>query len=268
MRTFVIALATAAGVAVGASHSLAAGEAPLAPPQHWSFSGMFGTFERPDLQRGFQVYREVCHSCHSLDLVAFRNLEGIGFTPDQVAAIAAEFQVIDGPNDEGDMFERPGRASDHIPAPFPNEQAARAANGGALPPDLSLITKSRAGESMFNGTKFREYGADYVYALMNGYMDPPPHGQHVMEGRYYNTYFHGHQIAMPPPLSDGMVEYADGTDASLGQEARDVATFLSWAADPNVEERRRMGVKVVLFLIVLTGLLFALKKQIWSDVHH
>lgn len=238
------------------SGGVMASEGPALPKEQWSFDGLFGTFDRAQVQRGFQVYREVCHSCHGLKFIAFRNLEALGFTPDQVAAIAGEFEVQDGPNDEGDMFMRSAKASDRIPSPFPNDQAARVANNGALPPDLSLIIKARKG------------GPDYVHALLTGYLDPAPEGFHLQDGMYYNEYFPGHQIGMPPPLSDDRVEYADGTQATLDQEARDVTTFLTWASEPNLEERKRLGITVMLFLIVLTAMLYALKRQIWSKVDH
>ena len=249
-------LMAAALAAATWSGGVLASEGPELPKQSWSFDGLFGTFDRAQVQRGFQVYKEVCHSCHGLKFVAFRNLEALGFTSDQVAAIAGEFEVQDGPNDEGDMFMRAAKASDHFPSPFANDQAARVANNGALPPDLSLIVKARKG------------GADYIYALMTGFRDPPPAGFHLQDGMYFNEYFPGHQIGMPPPLSDDRVTYADGTQATLDQEARDVTTFLTWAAEPNLEARKRMGVTVMLFLIVLTAMLYALKRQIWSDVKH
>jgi ubiquinol-cytochrome c reductase cytochrome c1 subunit len=223
--------------------------------EEWSFDGLFGTFDRAQMQRGYQVYKEVCHACHGLKFIAFRNLEALGFSPDQLAAIAAEFEVQDGPNDEGDMFMRPAKAADHVPSPFANDQAARVANNGALPPDLSLIVEARKG------------GADYVYGVLTGYRDQPPEGVQIQEGMYYNEYFPGHQIAMPPPLSDDRVTYADGTQATLSQEAKDVTAFLAWAAEPNLEERKRLGISTILFVLVITGMLYALKRQIWSDVH-
>jgi ubiquinol-cytochrome c reductase cytochrome c1 subunit len=254
MRTRILAAAALASVAwAGPTH---ASEGVALPEIEWSFDGMFGTFDRAQMQRGFQVYKEVCHSCHGLQYIAFRNLETLGFSPDQVTAIAQEFEVQDGPNDEGDMFMRSARASDHVPSPFPNPQAARVANNGALPPDLSLIVDARKG------------GADYVHALMVGYRDEPPAGFTLSEGMYYNEYFPGHQIAMPPPLSDDRVTYTDGTAATLDQEAKDVAAFLAWSTEPNLEERKRLGVSTMLFLIVLTALLYALKRKIWSDVPH
>ena len=254
MKKILAAMALAA--ALWAPAAGASTEAPTPPAVDWSFNGLFGTFDRAQLQRGYQVYAEVCHTCHALQFMAFRNLQQIGFAPEQIAQLAGQFEVQDGPNDEGDMFMRPAKASDHMPSPFPNEQAARFANNGAYPPDQSLIVDARKG------------GADYIHALMIGYRDPPPEGVHLGNGMQYNEYFPGHQIAMAPPLSDGRVDYTDGTEATLDQQAKDVTAFLTWMSEPNLEERRRMGVSVMLFLIVLTGMLYALKRHIWSDVDH
>ena len=245
----------AAFVLIGSNPALAAGDAVAPPSIKWTFDGLFGSFDRAALRRGFQVYTEVCAACHSLRLVHYRNLTAIGFTEDQVKAIAAEFEVTDGPDAEGEMFDRPARPSDRVVSPFPNDNAARAANNGALPPDLSLVTKSRIG------------GPDYIYGLMIGYKDEPE-GMEMAEGMAYNMFFPGHQIAMPAPLSDEQVEYADGTEATVPQMANDVTAFLVWAAEPELEERKRMGVKVVLFLLLLTGMLFAVKRAVWSNVPH
>jgi ubiquinol-cytochrome c reductase cytochrome c1 subunit len=242
------------GVFVLGSEVRAAGDQVKPPSQKWSFTGLFGTFDRNALQRGFQVYNEVCAGCHSLRLVAYRNLMEIGFTEDQVKTIAAEKEVQDGPNDEGEMFDRPARPSDRFVSPFPNDNAARAANNGAFPPDLSLIVKAR------------KNGANYLHALMTGYKDPPA-GTTLPEGMAYNEYFPGKQISMPSPLSDDGVEYADKTKATVDQMSRDVTVFLAWAAEPELEARKAMGVKVLLFLLVLTGLLYAVKRKIWADVH-
>ena len=245
----------AAIVLIGASPALAAEEAAPPPSMKWTFDGLFGSFDRAALRRGFQVYTEVCSACHSLRLVHYRNLAAIGFTEDQVKAIAAEVEVTDGPDAEGEMFDRPGLPSDRFVSPFPNDNAARAANNGALPPDLSLVTKSRIG------------GPDYIHGLMVGYRDAPD-DMEMSEGMEYNMYFPGHQIAMTAPLSDDLVEYADGTEATVPQMAKDVTNFLVWAAEPELEERKRMGVKVVLFLLLLTGMLFAVKRAVWSNVQH
>tara|TARA_B100000700_G_C14761463_1_gene722368 strand:+ start:27 stop:794 length:768 start_codon:yes stop_codon:yes gene_type:complete len=232
----------------------AAGDFLKAPKQQWSFSGIFGTFDRGALQRGFQVYSEVCAGCHSVRLLSYRNLLEIGFTEKQVKRIAASKEVLDGPNDDGEMFQRPGRLSDKFVKPFPNEQAARAGNNGALPPDLSLITKARK-----NGT-------NYLHALLTGYK-PVPKGMKVAEGMYYNPYYPGQQIAMPPPLVDGGVEYTDKTKSTITQMSSDLTTFLAWAAEPELEARKRLGVKVLLFLLILTGLLYGIKKKVWSRLH-
>jgi ubiquinol-cytochrome c reductase cytochrome c1 subunit len=238
-----------------ASGPAAAAEEAATPIQRgWSFEGFFGTYDRSAAQRGFQVYREVCSGCHGLQYLAFRNLEALGFTEEEVQAVAAEYQVTDGPNDEGEMFERPAVPSDRFPPPYPNDAMARFVNGGALPPDLSLITKARAD------------GANYLYSLLQGYEEPPP-GVEGLEGLYYNAYFPNHWIAMPPPLFDEGVTYADGSSASIEQMAGDVSMFLSWAAEPTLEERKQTGLKVLLFLIVLTGLLYATKRKIWADAH-
>ena len=229
-------------------------EAPEPIALSWPHDGVFGTFDRAAAQRGFQVYREVCSACHGLDYVAFRNLADLGFSEEQVRALAAEYTVTDGPDDTGEMFERPAVPADPIPAPYPNPQAARAANGGALPPELSLITKARA-----NGT-------DYLFSLMVGYEEPPAEVE-APEGLYYNAYFPGHWIAMPPPLQEGLVAYADGTEATVEQMAADVTTFLTWAGEPTLEARKQSGLKVMLFLIVLTGLCYATMRKVWAGAH-
>lgn len=233
---------------------LAAEDTAEIPEFEWEFDGVFGHFDPAALQRGFQVYREVCSGCHSLRYVAFRNLQGLGYNADEIKALAATYTVTDGPNDEGDMFDREGRPSDRFPSPFPNVQAAAAANNGAAPPDLSLIAKARAG------------GADYLRALLLGYEEPPADFE-LLDGQYYNIYFPGHRIAMPPPLSEGVVEYRGETPATVEQMAADVTHFLMWAAEPSLEARKETGLKVILFLIVFTALLYAVKRKIWSDLH-
>ena len=248
------ALALAGLLAFASGPALAAaGAKPEA--RDWSFHGMFGTYDRGALQRGFQIYREVCAACHSMSLVAYRNLTGIGLSEDQIKAVAAEYEVTDGPNEEGEMYSRPAKPSDRFVAPFANDNAARASNNGALPPDLSLMAKARKG------------GPDYLYALLTGYKEESPEGVTLMEGMQYNVYFTGNQIAMAPPLADDAVEYQDGTKPTLAQLAQDVTTFLNWAAEPELEERKRMGIKVLLFLIVLTAMMYALKRQVWRDQH-
>lgn len=229
-------------------------ETPHPPHQQWSFEGVFGTYDRAAAQRGFQVYKEVCAACHPVKHLFYRDLEELGYSEDQIKGAAAQAQVTDGPNDQGEMFQRAGRPSDRFAAPFANDQAARAANNGALPPDLSLITKAREG------------GPDYVYAILTGFKDAPP-GFKLNPNMYYDEYFAGHQIAMPPPLNEGQVTYADGTKATVAQMSHDTVTFLAWAAEPNLEQRHRMGVKVFLFLIVAACLFYAAKRKIWAAIH-
>jgi ubiquinol-cytochrome c reductase cytochrome c1 subunit len=254
LRALAVAAGLLAGAGLGASQAQAAGEAIKLPEVRFSFNGIFGHFDRASAQRGFQVYKEVCANCHAMHLLSYRNLRELGLSDAEVRAIAATVQVQDGPNDEGQMFERAGRPSDRFRSPFSNEKAARAANNGAYPPDLSVIAKAREG------------GAAYLYALLTGYEDPPA-GTTLMEGMHYNKYFAGHQIAMAAPLSEGQVDYHDGTKASVEQMTRDVAQFLAWAAEPEMEQRKAMGVKIVLFLTVLGGLAYAVKRKVWADVH-
>jgi len=256
MPTLRHALIGAALVVLAAGSSGArAQEAPTPPRQQWSFEGFLGTYDQAALQRGFQVYKEVCSACHALKHVAYRDLAEIGYTDDQIKGFAAQFQVTDGPNDQGQMYQRPAKPSDMFVPPFPNDQAARAANNGALPPDMSLLAKARDG------------GSDYVYAIATGFKDAPADFK-LNPNMYYNEYFAGHQIAMPPPLTaDGQVTYADGTKATIPQMAHDVTTFLAWAAEPNLDERHRMGAKVVLFLLVAIGVFYAAKRRIWARIH-
>jgi ubiquinol-cytochrome c reductase cytochrome c1 subunit len=237
-----------------AAAAFAASEEPTPPKQNWSFQGPLGTFDRAALQRGFQVYKEVCSACHAMNQLYYRNLAALGFSDAEIKAIAAEYTVTDGPNDQGEMFERPARPSDHFKAPFPNDKAAAASNNGAAPPDLSLIVKARHG------------GADHVFAVVTGY-EPPPAGMQVPAGMNYNEYFPGHMIAMPPPLSEGAVTFADGTPATVPQMAHDVTTFLSWAAEPEMETRKRIGLKVLAFLLLMAGVLYAYKRKVWAAVH-
>jgi ubiquinol-cytochrome c reductase cytochrome c1 subunit len=247
-------LLLAAALALGATGSaFAIGETPPPPKQDWSFNGVFGTFNRAELQRGFQVYQDVCSACHGLYHLSYRDLEELGFHEEEVKAIAAQKQVAD-IGEDGQPIERPARPSDKFVRPFPNEKAARAANNGAYPPDLSLITKAR------------EHGPDYVAALLTGYAEPPA-DFHLQEGMQYNKYFPGHQIAMPPPLSEGAVTFADNTPATVPQMAHDVAAFLHWAAEPNLEARHQTGVKVLLFLLVATLIFYATKRRIWAELH-
>jgi ubiquinol-cytochrome c reductase cytochrome c1 subunit len=228
---------------------------PLEKGEHksWGFLGPFGTYNKSSLQRGLQVYTEVCSSCHSLKYIAYRNLSDLGYNKEEIKAFSENFTVTDGPNDDGEMFERPGRPSDHFVSPYPNVNAAKAANGGAYPPDLSLITKARGG------------GADYLYSLLIGYKEAPDSIK-VLEGTYYNKYYNGNLIAMPQPLYDDGVVYADGTKANIEQMAADVTEFLSWAAEPEMEERKRTGIAAIAFLLIMAVLSFMAKQQIWANL--
>lgn len=233
----------------------ASGGGDVLPAQQlmWPFSGALGSVNRQSAQRGYQVYKEVCSACHGLKRVAFRNLMDIGFTEAEAKALAAEQVVMDGPNDDGEMYERPGRISDYMKGPFSNEKAARASNNGAYPPDLSLIVKARSD------------GANYLYSVLTGYQEAPAH-EEMGDGMYYNPYFSGKQIAMAPPLSEGAIEYTDGTIANTGQMARDITIFLQWAAEPEMEQRKKMGIKVLLYLVIFTIVFCLAKNRVWSRV--
>lgn len=237
-------------------------EPAVPPPVDWSFTGVFGHYDRAQLQRGFQVFKEVCSNCHSMKLVAFRNLEDLGYTDGQVKALAASYEVTDGPNDKGEMYKRPGRPADYFPSPFPNPEAAAAAYGKA-PPDMSVLAKARAWERGFPQFIFDFFtqseeaeGPTYIHALMLGYTNP--------DDPKYNIYMAGRKIAMPRPLSDGQVEYTDGSPQTVDQYAKDVAAFLMWAAEPKLEQRKAMGLRVMVFLIVFATLLYFVKKRIWA----
>ena len=222
----------------------------------WSFKGLFGKFDRAALQRGYQVYTEVCSSCHSMKYLSYRNLAEEGgpeFTIAQAKAIAASFEVTDGPNDDGEMYTRPGKLSDKFVMPYDNVKAAQAANGGAYPPDMSVLVKARGD------------GVDYIYSLLQGYEDPPV-GMSLDDGVYYNKYMYGNKIKMSNQLSDGLVEYGDGTNASVEQMAKDVTTFLMWAAEPHLESRHQMGFKAIVYLVILTILVYFSMKKIWSRI--
>ena len=222
----------------------------------WTFKGLFGKFDRGSLQRGYQVYTEVCSSCHSMKYLSYRNLAEKGgpeFTEAEAKVIAASFEVTDGPNTDGEMFVRPGKLSDKFVMPYENVAAAKAANGGAYPPDMSVLIKARSG------------GADYIYSLLLGY-DEPPIGMNLDDGVYYNKYMYGNKIKMSAPLSEGIVEYSDGTQASVEQMSKDVTTFLMWAAEPHLEARHQMGFKAIVYLIILAVLVYLSMKKIWSRV--
>ena len=221
---------------------------------NWSFKGIFGTFDRASLQRGYQVYQEVCSGCHSVQHLSYRNLSEKGgpeFSVEEAKAIAAQFEVEDGPNSDGEMFMRPGRLSDEFVRPYPNVEASTAANGGAYPPDMSVLVKARKG------------GADYIYSLLLGYEEAPA-GFEIDEGVYYNKYMSGNKIKMTAPLSDGLVEYSDGTQSTTTQMAKDVTTFLVWVAEPHLESQHRMGFKAIIYLIILFTLVYMSKQKVWS----
>lgn len=285
IRTLLAATLVAAslgGALMGAPARADDGHAPQPPRQKWSYAGVFGSFDQGQLQRGFQVYKEVCSACHSMKLVAFRNLAepgGPGYSAAQVKALAATYQVKDGPNDSGEMFERPGRPADRFPPPFPNDQAAAAANGGKAPPDFSVLAKARTYERGFPWfvldalpfTGYSEQGVDYIHALLVGYEDPPK-GTEVPDGGHYNKYYPGHIIAMPNPISEGQVSYPKGDDGkpvvpeTVDQYAKDVSAFMAWAAEPHMMARKALGLRVILFLLVLSALLYYVKKRVWADV--
>ena len=237
-----------------AGPALAAGGDVALTKRDWSFNGPFGTFDKAAMQRGFQVYREVCAGCHSMQYIAFRNFADLGYNEAEIKAIAAEYDVEDGPNDEGEMFTRPGIPADRMPSPYPNDNAARAGNGGALPPDLSLIAKARAN------------GPDYLYSLLIGYKEAPA-SMNVPDGMYYNDAYSGNLIAMPQPLYGDDVTYADGADTSIEGSAADLTQFLMWAAEPKMEARKRIGVAVVFFLSIFVVLSVMAKRRVWADLH-
>ena len=257
---------------ISTATTFAAGEAPIPPRQKWSFSGPFGKYDQGQLQRGFKVYREVCSVCHGLNLLSFRNLTEIGFSEGQVKTIAAEYKVQDGPNDQREMFERDGRPADRFPPPWPNENAARVRYNG-VPPDFSVLAKARSYErgglwfllDVF--TQFQEQGVDYIHAMLVGYEDKPPQGFQLPPGTFYNKYFPGNAVAMPPPLTDKRVDYTDGAPTTVDQYSKDVTAFMMWAAEPKLEQRKRIGFQVMVFLLVFAGLLYFTKKKVWKDAH-
>ncbi|MCB1463954.1 MAG: cytochrome c1 [Nitratireductor sp.] len=247
---------------------------PLEHPkhEHWSFAGPFGHWDVGQLQRGLKVYKEVCSACHSMRLVPFRSLEGLGYSEEQVKAFAAEYEINDGPNADGEMFDRPGKPSDYFPSPFPNMEAAAAANNGAPPPDMSVLAKARGIERGFPWfvfdifTQYAENGPDYIHSLLTGYQDPPA-GVDVPEGSHYNPYFAGSAtLAMAPPLSEGVVTYDDGSPETVEQYSKDVSAFLMWAAEPHLVERKAMGFKVMIFLVIFSMLMYLTKKQVWASL--
>ena len=259
-KTFsLLALALVASMSFSVTAQAAEGVEP--PKESWPHHGITGTYDKAALQRGFQVYKEVCAACHGMKLLSYRNLADLGYTDAQIKSLAAEYTVTDGPNEDGDMFERPALPSDRFISPFANDQAAKAANGGALPPDLSLIVKGR------------KHAEDYIYALLTGYEEAPAlHPEtgepvQLLPGQYWNKYFPGHTLSMAPPLMDGQVNYANGQAATVKEAAHDVTQFLAWASEPHMEQRKQTGMKVVLFLLVFAGIMLAAKRKVWADVH-
>ena len=233
--------------------NLFAEEAMSLKKQNWSFEGIFGRYDNSTLQRGLQIYQEVCSACHGMKRLRFRELKDLGFTNDQIKQYAKTFEILDGPNELGEMFLRPGEPSDTFVSPYKNKEEAKASFGGSYPPDLSLLTKAI------------KNGPDYIYSLLTGYEDPPKEFK-LTDGLYYNPYYDGKVIAMPPPLYDNAIEYIDGTNASLDQLSYDIVHFLNWAAEPKLQQRKSLGLKVLLFLIVLTLLLYVTMKEIWSRI--
>ncbi|MER9686378.1 MULTISPECIES: cytochrome c1 [unclassified Mesorhizobium] len=276
----------AAGMGAVGSVAIAAEEAhnaaapthfPIHEPKEmdWTFAGPFGTYDKAQLQRGLKVYKEVCSACHSMNLVAFRTLEDLGYSEAQIKSLSAEYTIHDGPNDAGDMFDRPGKPSDHFPAPFANEEAAAASNGGAAPPDMSLLAKARGVERGFPRfvfdifTQYAQGGPDYIHSLLTGYDETPPAGMVIPEGTHYNPYFmSGVSLKMPKPLSDGQVTYDDGSPQTIDQYSRDVSAFLMWAAEPHMEDRKKTGFRVLVFLLLFGALMYLTKRKVWEGVAH
>lgn len=257
-------------------HAIEAGHFPILKPKNvdWTFGGPFGKYDKGQLQRGLKVYKEVCSACHSMKLVSFRTLEHLGYSDAQVKAFAAEYEVQDGPNADGEMYTRKAVPSDHFPAPFPNQEAAAAANGGAAPPDMSLLAKARGVERGFPlfvfdiFTQYQQGGPDYIYSLLTGYHEPPQ-GVEVAEGTHFNPYFvAASALKMAPPLSDGQVTYDDGSPQTLDQYSKDVSAFLMWAAEPHLEDRKRTGFMVMVFLAIFTILVYLTKKSVYSRKEH
>ena len=254
LRSLVAGVALLAGTALFVP-APAAEETIVLPKQNWSFNTLLGTYDLAAAQRGFQIYAEVCSNCHSMNQMFYRNLAGLGLTMPQITAIASGFDVPQGLNDAGEPVTGPATPSSRFRNPFPNEKVARAVNNGALPPDQSLIVNAREG------------GADYIYALLTGYSDPPA-DMKMQSGMNYNKYFPGHQIAMRQPLAPGQIDFADGTKNTPEEEARDVVTFLAWVSNPELAERKKMGVRIALFLVLMTGVTYVVKRQVWANVDH
>jgi ubiquinol-cytochrome c reductase cytochrome c1 subunit len=262
-------------LAAQVEHAIKGGHFPVLKPKEekWTFSGLFGKYDKAQLQRGLKIYKEVCSACHSMKRVAFRTLEDLGYTEAQVKAFAAEYEVQDGPNGDGEMYTRKAVPSDHFPSPFPNDEAAAAANGGAAPPDFSLIAKARGVERGFPQfvidmfLPYQEGGPDYIHSLLTGYVEPPA-GIEVPEETHFNPHFmSGISLKMAQPISDDQVTYDDGSPQTVDQYARDVSAFLMWAAEPHLEQRKRMGFMVLVFLLGLTALVWMTKRAIYGGKH-
>jgi len=252
LTTLGVVTAGGAGLALVLQQSVKASDLELHAPQYpWSHAGIVSSLDHASIRRGYQVYKQVCSACHSMDYLAFRNLVGVSHTEEEMKTIAAEAEVVDGPDDSGEMFTRPGKLSDYFPKPYPSPEAARVANNGALPPDLSYIINARHG------------GEDYVFSLLTGYCDPPA-GVSVAEGQYYNPYFPGQAIGMAPPIYNEVLEYDDGTPATMSQVAKDVCTFLRWASEPEHDQRKRMGLKMLMGTAILAPLLYYMKRHRWA----
>ncbi|MBN9052906.1 cytochrome c1 [Shinella sp. PSBB067] len=286
----ILSLALVAGLGVSLAtaqedHAAAgAAEAEHATPHYpihhpkqesWTFAGPFGKYDKGQLQRGLKVYTEVCSACHSMSLVSFRTLEGLGYSEAQVKAFAANYEVQDGPNADGDMFTRKAVPSDHFPSPYANHEAAAASNNGAAPPDMSLLAKARGITRGFPQfvfdifTQYQEGGPDYIYSLLTGYDEEVPANIELAEGTHYNPYFAGAAaLAMAKPISDDQVTYDDGAPQTVDQYARDVSAFLMWAAEPHLEERKRTGFMVMVFLVIFTGLIYLTKKSVYANKEH
>ncbi|MEO0545544.1 MAG: cytochrome c1 [Pseudomonadota bacterium] len=276
----IVATLVVTGVSLGAIAVQDGAEAAAYPKKkprevEWSFAGPFGKWDKAQLQRGLKVYTENCASCHSMNLLSYRNLADLGYTEDQIKAYAAEFEVSDGPNEDGEMFERPARPTDRFVGPYANVKEAAALNGGAVPPDFSLIAKARAVERGFPTfifdifTMYAESGPDYIYSLLTGYPEEEPEGVDVLDGLHYNPYFaSGTALAMAAPLSDDIVDYDDGTPQTLDQYAQDVSAFLMWAAEPGLPDRKQRGFIIIMFLLLFAGLLYFTKKRVWANVPH
>ncbi len=265
-----------AGAAAEEEHGGGTPHFPIHKPEQekWSFAGPFGHYDKGQLQRGLKIYTEVCSACHSMNLVSFRTLEGLGYSPAQVKTFAANYEVQDGPNAEGEMYTRKAVPSDHFPSPFPNAEAAAAANNGAAPPDFSLIAKARGIERGFPTfifdmfTQYQEGGPDYIHALLTGYQEPPK-GVEISPGTHYNPYFaNAAALAMAKPIADDQVTYDDGSPQTVEQYSRDVSAFLMWAAEPHLEARKRTGFMVMIFLLIFTGLIYLTKKSVYANKEH